>query len=120
LPLLLAAQLAFDPDLDEQHLGDFVEGRCRIEVLAVANDVVARMEQVGELVFLEGLQLLDEFFNLLVAGIGMRDILDFLAMAGQLVLAGSPVAGFTVVVRDEERGRCSTVRNALPGSSPRP
>ena len=54
-PFLL--QLALDPDLHEQHLGDFVEGRGGIEMLAIADDVVALVEQVRKFVFLENLQL---------------------------------------------------------------
>ena len=50
------SQLAFDIDLDEQNLGDFVEGGDGVELFAVADDVVALVEQVGEFVFLEDLQ----------------------------------------------------------------
>ena len=94
LPLPLAPQFAFDPNLDEQHLGDFVEGRRRVQVFAVANDVVAGMEQVGKFVFLERLQLLDKLLNFLVAGVGMGDVLDFLDIAPASGPCGSASSAF--------------------------
>ncbi len=62
------------------------------------------VEQVGKLVFLERLQLVDKLLDFLVAGVGVGDILDFLAMAGHPFLAGPPVPRFAVVVGDKERG----------------
>ena len=47
---------------------------------------------------------LDKLLDLLIAVVGMGDVLDFLDMARHPVLAGPPVAGFAVVVGDEERG----------------
>ena len=70
--------LALDPDLDEQHLGDLVERGGGVQLLAVADDVVALVQQVGELVFFEDLEFRDQLFNLLVAGVGVRDVLDLL------------------------------------------
>ena len=62
------------------------------------------MEQVGKFVFLERLQLLDKLLDLLIAIVGMGNVLDFLDIPRHPVLAGPPVAGFAVVVGDEERG----------------
>ena len=56
LPRALGSKLAFDIDLDEENLGDFVEGGGGVELLAVADDVVAFVEQVREFVLLEDLQ----------------------------------------------------------------
>ena len=59
LALPLGLEFAFHEHLDKEDLGDFVERGDRIAFLPIADDVVALVEQVGELVFLEYLQSLD-------------------------------------------------------------
>ena len=53
-PLALLPHPALGPDFHEENLGDLVERGSGVEVLAVANDVVALVEQVGKLVLPEG------------------------------------------------------------------
>ena len=48
-----AQQAAFETHLHEKHLVDFIERGGGIKMFAIANDVVALVQQVGELVFLE-------------------------------------------------------------------
>ncbi len=104
LPLPLPLHLPFDPGLDEQHLGDLVEGGRRVEVLAVADDVVARVEEVGELVLLEGLEPLEQFLDVGVGSVGVGDVLDLFEVARHLVLADAPVLRLAAVVGDDEAG----------------
>ena len=104
LALLLGLEFPFDEDLDEEDLGDFVEGGDRIAFLPVPDDVVALVEQVGELVLLEDLQALDQFLDLLVGGVGVGDAVDLLHVLRHLVVEDTPVARLAVVVGDEERG----------------
>ena len=99
---LPALQAAFDVNLDEQNFGDFVERRHGVYLLAIPDDVVALVQQVGELVFLEGLQAGEKRVNLLVGGVGVGDVLDFFQVAGHAILADAPEPGFRVVVGDEE------------------
>ena len=72
-------------------------------MLAVADDVVALVKQIGEPIFFENLQLLDEFRDFLVGGIGVRDVGDFLDVTGHPVFLHAPEFRLAVVVRDEER-----------------
>ena len=66
-------QAALETDLHEKHLGDFIERSGGVKMLAVADGVVALVEQVGKLVFLENFQLFDEFRDFLVGGVGVRE-----------------------------------------------
>ena len=84
LPLLLGLEFSFHEDLDEENLGDFVEGGGGVALLPIADDVVALVEQVGELVLLEDLQALDEFLDLLVGGVGMGNVFDLITCFGIL------------------------------------
>lgn len=44
------------PSVNEKNFGDFIERGGGIEMVAVANDVVAFAQQFGEVVFLENLE----------------------------------------------------------------
>lgn len=54
LAFALFLEAALDHDFHEEDFGDFVEGGCGVEVLVVADDVVARVEEVGEFLAFEG------------------------------------------------------------------
>ncbi len=56
LPRALGPQFSIDIDLHEENLGDFVKGSGGVELLAIADDVMAIVEQFREFVFLEDFQ----------------------------------------------------------------
>jgi hypothetical protein len=64
---------------------------------------VALVQQVGELLFLEGAELGKQFLDVLVRGIAMGNVLDLFRIAGHLVFLDPPVFGFPRVVGNEER-----------------
>jgi hypothetical protein len=102
LPLPLLLHLTLNPSLHEEDLGDLVEGGSGIEVLAVADDVVARVEEVGELVLLEGLEPLEQLLDVSVGCVGVRNVLDLFEVSRHLVLADTPVLRLAAIVRDDK------------------
>ena len=67
---------------------------------------MALVQQVGELFFLEGAELGEQFLDVLVRGVAMGNVLDLFSVARHLVFLDPPVFGFPRVVGDEER--CAT------------
>ena len=102
--LLLPAHLPLDIDFHEENFSDLIERGGRVELVAVADDVVALVKEVGELVFLEDKKLREQFFNFLVRDIGTGDVRDFLKGLRHLLVERAPVAGLAAVVGDEELG----------------
>lgn len=99
----LRFQLAFDIDLDKEDLGDLIERGRGIEFLAIADDVVTLVEQVGEFVLFEDFQPLDEAFDRAVAGVGLGNILDLFQRFWHPVVGHTPVPGLVMVVRHKNR-----------------
>ncbi len=117
LPLPLGLEFAFHEHLDEEDLGDFVERGDGVALLPVADDVVALVEQVGELVLLEDLQALDEFLDLLVGGVGVGNAVDLLHVLRHLVVentASNVVSRWLWVTK---KGAFVGGRSSRPGRS---
>ena len=103
LPLLLLFHLSLDPCLDKEDLCDLIERGGRVEVLPVADDIVALVEKVGELVFLEGLETLEKLLDVLVGGVGMGDVLDFFEVSRHFVFSDTPELCFAAVMGKDKR-----------------
>jgi hypothetical protein len=78
LALPFRAKFSLYIDLHEKDFGDLIEGGGGIKLFPVANNVVALVEQIGELVLFEGFEFRNKIFNLFVTRIGMGDIANFL------------------------------------------
>ena len=94
--------LAFDVHLYEKDFRDFVKGCSRIQFFAVANDVVASMEQIRKLIFLECLELGNQLLDFLVACVCMGNICDFFQRLRHLEMHNAPILRFPTVVCDKE------------------
>jgi hypothetical protein len=60
------------------------------------------VEKISELVLFEGLELRNQFLNLFVAGISVRNIADFLQVLWHPLMDHSPILSFAAVVRSKK------------------